>query len=236
MTKIAYVFHGHARTWERCYEAFFENVYSVFPGDIFIHTWDITNAKVGSYWNGWSTLSKELLDKSTQPIDVARIKNVYKPKVLVVEEDRGVDTTGYPEHPRMEAYLGAKNMLYSARKSFTHATGYDNYDRIFSTRMDILYENKFDIEELNDTSLICSNHGHPSNIAFDLWMHGTPEHINIKTEYLYYIDEMFLKNPYLDMLWYEHVFSQYLHSRNVQFKKSSLNCSIPRINGTISKH
>lgn len=233
--KIAYVFHGHARTWEKCHQAFFDNVFSVAPGDIFMHTWHTTNASVGSHWNTWSDLDDELLKKSSELIDTSAIHRTYKPKLLMIEEDLGVDETGYQPHPRMKAYLGGKNMLNGARKVFVQAMSYDKYDRVFSTRMDILYENKLDINELSDPLLICHNHSYPDNIAFDLWMHGTPNDIDIKSQYLYFYDQMFLNNPNLGMLWYEPVFSHYLSERGIKFKKSSLNCCIPRITGEISR-
>jgi hypothetical protein len=35
--KIAYIFSGHSRTWEQCHTNFFNNIYNILPGDIFIH-------------------------------------------------------------------------------------------------------------------------------------------------------------------------------------------------------
>jgi hypothetical protein len=36
--KIAYIFHGHARTWETCYQSFFDNIFNFDYCDL---QWDL---------------------------------------------------------------------------------------------------------------------------------------------------------------------------------------------------
>ena len=120
---IAYIFHGHSRTWNHCYNQFFENVFSVCPGDIFIHTWDRVNSTAGSHWNGWA-------------------------EDIIIEKDKGIQHHKKNLPHISLPHLGVKNMLDSCLKVFNMAKNHKKYDKFFSTRMDIRYLTKFDKNEL----------------------------------------------------------------------------------------
>lgn len=228
--KIAYIFHGHSRTWDQCYESFFDNIFSSAPGDIFIHTWDRRNTRLGAPWNGWNPLEGENLRISQEYTDISKIFQIYKPKVMIVEEDFGVDDSFLPEHLRnlntTKPHLGTKNMLYQSRKIFEEANKFENYDRFFSTRMDILYPSKFDIEEIKDDKLRI-----PKDNNLDLWMFGTKEQIDIKTNYYYNIDDYWINTGLTSF--YEVHLERYLNDNNIFRGKnmvpSNLDCKIIRL-------
>jgi len=145
MKKVAYIFHGHARTWDKCCDNFLNNVHSVLPGDIFIHTWDKLNAGSTSYWTpgGYSKeLTEEQKELASSTPDFNSIYKKYNPKILIVQPDLPpnydpIRDTHHIESPSTPAHLGTKNMLYQSRLIFQLADAYDDYDYFFSTRMDI---------------------------------------------------------------------------------------------------
>jgi hypothetical protein len=194
--KVAYIFHGHARTWQQTYSSFFLNVFQQAPGDIFIHTWgDKINPAIGSHWNGWGDLNEEQLAISNTPVDLSSIFQIYKPKIMIAETDPGIDNYWHlvPESVKddigTKAKLGVKNMLNGSRKIFEAAINYGTYDYIFQSRMDILYTTPLDITEFTTVGVRkCQG------LANDIWMFGSVDHFNIKTNYYKHINDYWLKN------------------------------------------
>lgn len=185
--KVAYMFSGHARTWNQTYENFFTNIFSVAPGDIFIHTWNITSPIAGSHWNGYSNLTNEQLEIATKPIDINGLYEAYKPKMLIVEHDPGPNLSLLHEGLRNQesaAHTGVQNFLNGTRKIFEHMVKYDNYDRVFHLRPDLNFTTKLDINELNSGKYYTPNFG-----AWDLWGFGTVDHFDIKTNFCHYTDK-----------------------------------------------
>jgi hypothetical protein len=227
--KIAYIFHGHARTWKQCYENFFNNVYAVAPGDIFIHTWDRTNPIVGSYWNGWGYLTGEALKAALATPDISGIFEAYKPKVLMVEQDKLPDLSRY-KNPNEIPYnapgcFGVKLMLESSRKAFETMKSYGVYDRVFSTRLDLNYESKLNINEVQSDRLV----GASTDGNFDIWMMGTTEQMDIKTQYVNHIDTYWYDRDMINMH-YEGALLKYLQDNNLgDFITSDISYTTPRI-------
>lgn len=237
--KIAYLFHGHARTWLYCYSYFFNNIYTVMPGDIFIHTWHNTNAKMGSYWNNNSSkLSDELATISAKPIDINAIHKIYQPKYLGIELDPGIQHfKKYFNKQIPDIRLGAKNMLASAKKIFNIARQHDNYDKYFSTRLDILYYSSFDTKE------ICANHmlvpftrySHDNRYVFDVWNVGDEEQTEKQTNFYDAIDDYWYRHTDdYDHYIYEEALRKYYNDIGLKTKTSSLKYCLPRINGKVT--
>ena len=226
--KVAYIFHGHARTWKQCYKNFFDNVYSVAPGDIFIHTWDRTNPIVGSYWNGWGYLTGEALKLASTPPDISGILEAYKPKMLLIEQDRLPDLSRFGDPSGVPhtapGCMGVKLMLESSRKAFEAMKSYGTYERVFSTRLDLNYQSKLSIDEVQSDSLI----GASRDGAFDIWMMGTTKQMDIKTQYVDHVDRYWYDyNMGLD---YETTLRSYLQDNNLgDFVASNLAFNTPRI-------
>ena len=176
--KVAYLFHGHSRTWKQCHKYFFKNVFSVVPGDIFIHTWDRVNSTSGSHWNGW-TEELPSNDTSSNVIDLSGIIKAYKPTDIVVEKDKGISRFK-KELPHISLpHLGVKNMLNSCLKVFNMAKQHDKYDKFFSTRMDIRYLSKFNKDELLFDELVIgkTNYDDTHPFVFDIWGIGSEKQI-----------------------------------------------------------
>lgn len=240
MKKIAYIFHGHSRTWAKCHENFFKNVYSQLPGDIFIHTWDKVNASQGSYWSptGYSlTLPDKQLQISNQTPDITGIYKTYNPKVLIIEPDRKPDLNilNGVNHTFSEStfsHLGVKNMLYQSIVMFDIATGYDKYDYIFSTRLDIDYPvliSADEIELMLNSNSITVPWIRPDSIS-DIWMFGPTDLMKIKTDYYQHVDNFWLKKySDLNAVTYETALLDYLNHHSVSVRSTKLPSNMIRL-------
>jgi len=234
--KIAYIFHGHSRTWKQCYQNFFDNIFSVLPGDIFIHTWDKVNAQTGSHWNGWKNeTNTKLAEESSKLADIEGIAKAYNPKHMMVEPDPGTDHLQKNYNKIISApHLGVKNMLHSCLKAFNTARQHGKYDRYFSTRMDINYLSKLDVTELQSPKLLVPKTAYDGThpYIFDIWTIGSEEQLKIKTnfynaidQYWYNITENF--HSYI----YEQALKTYYTDNNIETQTSQLKYCAPRIIG-----
>jgi hypothetical protein len=233
---IAYIFHGHSRTWNHCYDQFFENVFSVCPGDIFIHTWDRVNSTAGSHWNGWTEeLPKS--DISSEVIDLSGIIKAYKPIDIIIEKDKGLQHHKKNLPHISLPHLGVKNMLDSCLKVFNMAKQHKKYDKFFSTRMDIRYLTKFDKNELLSDELIIGKTGYDNKLplTFDIWSIGSEKQIETKTNYINYINNYWY-NCKLDLhhYVYEAALKRYYDDNGIVVKRSSMDYCAPRITGEIT--
>lgn len=237
--KVAYLFHGHARTWEFCHKNFFHNIYSVLPGDIFIHTWGTTNTSLGSWWNGdGQKLQGDLLTKSEKIIDMNRIYEIYHPKTFMVEEDIGVSHLRERYNNSVhDTRLGAKNMLHGALKIFNAARNYDKYDLYFSTRLDILFLTKLDLSELSNNDMLVSHSrwDDVGDMIFDIWTIGNEDQFIKKTNYYNAIDEYWYNSGknHFEYL-YEHALKKYYDDNLLSTKPSEIKYCVPRIDGQIT--
>lgn len=221
--KVAYIFHGHSRTWDKCHTNFFENVFSVVPGDIFIHTWDATNSVFGSGWNGFRPLTEEQLKLANRVPNFNEIYNTYKPKVFIIESDKCKNIKNQSD--TVSSHLGLYYMLDGSKKIYNEAIQHDNYDYIFETRLDINYKSKLDLMEFNNKNLMGPIEG---GLLYDFWMFGSVANMKIKIDFFdnvksYWYD----KNP--TSIWYEHALENYLRDNGISFMKSSLEYDVPRL-------
>jgi hypothetical protein len=94
------------------------------------------------------------------------------------------------------------------------------YDYIFQSRMDILYTSPLDINEFTTFGLRkCVG------LANDIWMFGSSEHFNIKTNYCNHIDDYWLKNEGANSIVhtsYEDLLRKYLTDNGVPMLDSAL--------------
>jgi hypothetical protein len=225
MLKTAYIFHGHARKWQLCHQNFFDNVFSVLPGDIFIHTWDTTNSNFGSWWAHYRDFTEEEKVIADQTPDFNEIYGIYKPKVLLIEKDKGKDLTNMTNHKKSS--IGTQYMLEGSRKIFEIACEYNDYDIFFSTRMDLNYTTKLNISEYEDGVLMSPE----PLLPYDIWMYGNKELMDIKTKYASHIEQYFF-NVGISSLGgsgYEVALGNYLRDNNIKLKKSDLQCHTVRV-------
>ena len=239
--KIAYIIHGHSRTWDKCYKNFFDNVYSTLPGDIFIHTWDRVNAANGSWWGpqGFSNqLQGDQYIVSSQFADIKGISETYRPTMLVVEQDRSYKSLDYSpiagtNHQITQgtpAFIGTKCMLYQSRLVFLLAQAHGNYDYYFSTRLDIDYPEKLSNQEAMellspDKLTVVSGDNVP-----DVWMVGPAHLIDIKTQYVDHIDDYwFQRHPDLHSYGYEMALRDYMEDAKVPLRVTNFPYKIQRL-------
>ena len=114
--KVAYIFRGHSRTWDKCYNNFFDNIFSVAPGDVFIHTWDTTNSIFASHWNGYRPLNDEQLKVCNTLPDFNKIYHTYKPKTFIIEPDKIKNITNHSD--KDASMIGLYYMLGSSKKMY----------------------------------------------------------------------------------------------------------------------
>lgn len=212
-----------------------DNVFSVAPGDIFIHMWDKTSQTIGSYWNNYQPLTEDQFEKANVFPDIQSIHKIYKPKVLMVESEREIDMSiynpKYYQDPKFKSSLGVKSVFYASRKVFELATQYGEYDMFFATRMDIKYTSKLNINELGRDCLTVPHNKHFVN---DIWMFGPKKYLDIRTNYYHHIDDYWYNNPNYDNfmnVWQEIVMTKYLNDNNVPTQISDLCFEVPRIFG-----
>lgn len=228
--KIAYLFHGHSRTWQQCYQNFFDNVFSVAPGDIYIHTWETVNATTGSPWNGnWNDLSPANLAISQQIINIQGIHEIYKPKIYIVQKNKEINHPGLQSGTGLyKAHLGVKCMLESSRTAFEMACKQDNYDKFVDTRLDVNFLSKFDLNELNSENMIVELY-QPEVLFRDLIIIGTKEQLDIKTNFLNHIEHYWYQHLLQgSTMYYEHALFQYCKDHKLTFQNTSLLFDTPR--------
>jgi hypothetical protein len=223
--KIAYIFHGHSRTWKDCYQNFFDNVYSVAPGDIFIHTWSTVNSLIGSHWNGWKDLEGDRLEISKQIPDLTGIVQSYNPKMLIVEDHPVVDVSWCSfANDETKAQYGIRYMLYSSRSIFEIARNSNNYDFYFSTRLDVNYKSKIKLEEFDHNARFSTGEN------FDVFSFGPEHQMNIKTNFYHRIDDYWYNNPSFQNTGYEPILKKYLNDNNVNSKiRSDIQFELSRL-------
>lgn len=228
--KIAYLFVGHSRTWDKCYRNFFNHVYNIAPGDIYIHTWNKVNTSYGSHWNGWIDLTGDKLDISNKTPDFEAISNAYNPKLFLIEEEPPIiemknNYASVDGHLKNKATSAVRNILTSLRNLFEKVKQSDNYDKFFCTRMDIKY-----LSDLNYKDLECSDLMSPNVDVFnDVWIVGNQEQIDIKTKYVYHIDEYWYNSKDYNVYTHEECLKQYLKDNNVTCKNLDLKYEIVRL-------
>jgi hypothetical protein len=236
--KIAYLFHGHSRTWKECYQSFFENVYSQAPGDIYIHTWDRINSKCGSFWNSFGEEAENI---SSQITNIEDIKKAYNPKDMIMQIDTGLEVplnlfSNLSNIHASEAHIAVYNMFRSQRSVFKLTENYGIYDRYFSCRLDLFFTNKFNIEELKyDNCLTAPNiihNGHYidiNNMVFDIFSFGSKDIMEMKSKFCYSIYDYWYSKGHLYDYWIEKAVTQYYRDNNIEIKPSSLQYDIKRL-------
>ena len=240
--KIAYVFHGHTRTWKDCYQSFFDNVYAVAPGDIYIHTWDRVNSMYGSFWNKvFDRLGGEYEEISAQTPDLDFIKKIYKPKYMLVERDLGIELA-YTELPQLRnikatvSHIGAYNMVRGQWQVFQMAKQTSNYDRYFSCRFDLSFPNQLDITELHQEEFMMvpptfTDYNDPrTEMIFDIFAFGTEKIMELRANFYHKIwDYWYSRGDVTGGYYLEHAATKYFRDSGIQARPSSLYFDIKRL-------
>ena len=227
--KIAYCFAGHARTWERCLASFFEHIYKVAPGDIFIHTWNNLGTQTPAYWNGFEGISEQA---TREQVDAFALSACYGAKAVLVEQERSI--VPIPRFKEFSSNTWAhtcKTYYESRRKAFLLAEAHGPYDRIFSLRLDFKFLSSMKPEDLQNPNLLVAKHRGLIEMGAhtDAWAIGSQEQIDKLTQYYFHIDEYWFnkdKHPHHELAWHE-----YLLDLGIIPEASSIRFSIPRLAG-----
>ncbi|MBZ7945851.1 hypothetical protein H2259_07350 [Campylobacter sp. RM10532] len=131
--KIAILFYGCLRTYQKTYDSFVKNIIQTlehdrYEIDIFIHTWDYLESP-----NSWHKVNKDLIGVKVNNIIIDDIKNKYKPKIIQIDPliENGVNESFRRVSLLCKKYMNEKQLKY---KYF------------LTTRFDTIFYNPFRID------------------------------------------------------------------------------------------
>lgn len=146
--KIAVLFYGHLRTFEKCAESVRKNLLDLYDCDVFMHTWSWTDHQTQTWHN--FNCKRSPVDESISD----KIKALYKTTELIVE----------PELPKLEDMqlpllsvgkkidaTGVRSMLHSIASVVSLCQEQKKeYDYIVLIRPDIFLKTELNIKGLSD--------------------------------------------------------------------------------------
>jgi hypothetical protein len=240
--EIAYIFHGHSRTWKDCYQSFFDNVYSVAPGDIYIHTWDRVNGMYGSFWNKtFGKLNPDQEAISSKTLDLDGIIKTYKPAQIIVESDMGLETP-FMECPQLKTlrsalppHIAAYNMFRSQYISYYMARSRKQYDKYFACRMDLAFTNKLDADYLHEENVLMApptftDYDDPrTEMIFDIYALAPEREMELKANFYNNIWEYWYSTDNLHAYYVEHAITRYYRDNGLRAKPINLNFEVKRL-------
>ncbi|WP_462177882.1 hypothetical protein [Pseudoalteromonas gelatinilytica] len=128
---IAIILFGNMRTFENCalslLNSLDRNLYNI---DVYIHTWSKKERTTESFYDVNKT--------NNDNVDVDKIKELYSPRLLVVDEPLQLVAEPCP-HTGYDI-AGMKSMHYSMSKAINLALSEKDYSAYLLTRPDILFK------------------------------------------------------------------------------------------------
>lgn len=163
--KLALLLYGHLRTYKQCYlnlHKFFLNQHNV---DVFIHTWDETEAKTISWHSDHMPVSRTNENEIVQIYKPTQLRIEHQPETPHDKTSRGTNISS----------RGQQFMLYSLHASNELKRQYEidnnfKYDAIVKIRPDILLNSNLPIKPVKHNQvLIAGNKKTPlfSNRVYD---------------------------------------------------------------------
>jgi len=137
---IAICISGHARDYKKFSKSFFEKI--IEPNshhniDIFISTWDRVNNS-----SSFASVRRRYEDDSS--LNINEIKEIYKPKLMIVEEETSFifekyNNTNHSNNPKNVISQFYKiNQVSNLLRTYIESTN-TKYDLVFKTRFDVNY-------------------------------------------------------------------------------------------------
>lgn len=231
--KVAYCFSGHLRTFDKTYEKISKYILKIFPGDIFIHTWDtLGNNSTKTWWSGDEKYGQKIDDKI-----IDEVNRLYDPVKISIEEQSKLlkhDFTKYNSSRKGE-FQNTFSMWYSIYSSNKLRLEYEKqnhikYDVVFRMRFDMLPLNTIDLNQVEDFSSLYVNKNdncYLVNAISDIFAYSSPEIMNKYCELYNHLEEFYL----IPNLGNEIGFTKYIKHCKINVKPSNLKISLLRING-----
>ena len=233
--KVAYCFSGHLRTFDKTYEKISKYILKIFPGDIFIHTWDtLGNNSTKTWWSGDEKYGQKIDDKI-----IDEVNRLYDPVKISIEEQSKLlkhDFTKYNSSRKGE-FQNTFSMWHSIYSSNKLRLEYEKqnhikYDVVFRMRFDMLPLNTIDLNQVEDFSSLYVNKNdncYLVNAISDIFAYSSPEIMNKYCELYKHLEEFYL----IPNLGNEIGFTKYIKHCKINVKPSNLKMSLLRINGEI---
>lgn len=132
---VALCISGHLRTVKKCYASQYKNLLSKFNPDVFVHTWDHSEANTSSWHDQHGQRKK--IDESL----LYFMEQRYEPKVFEIEKEKNFSLEG-DQVGTTVPLKGLKSMTYGMAKSYTLMQNYSIknnkvYDYVMRIRPDI---------------------------------------------------------------------------------------------------
>ena len=260
---VALCLSGHARTYNRTYRFWHENLISHHPTDVFIHMWDT----IGPRWFGEDKVESAnplprkdhhsgIVESSL--VNVDHVREVWNPISLEVspylhchrhferqvapiwdERNRRGIAEGFDHHhPLSVRSMLYKRMLCNRMKKDREYLVNQGYDLVIQCRMDVALTKPLDEEVLTNQQPIYF-HNSRSISKFpeicDFGAIGTSKQIDFWTDLYFNIDEEFdnAGEDFFQFLNPHRMYAQYLLSTEVPYVERDLGMCIVRDTGII---
>ena len=142
--RIAILLSGHIRTYDKTIESWKKYIPNYNNIDIFIHTWDTIDRLTESFYK---------TSNKTYTIDINHIKEIYKPKDIIIEKQDLKDTEIlWPDCT--ESIKGSFYYFQSWYKVNQLKINYENkhnfiYDLVIKLRPDIFLKESLPLDNIN---------------------------------------------------------------------------------------
>ena len=155
--KIAVLFYGHLRTFEKCAESVRKNLLDLYDCDVFMHTWSWTDHKTQT-WHKFSS-PRTTIDEHIK----SKIEKLYKTDALIIEPELSSS-----EEVLIPLLSNKKNVSSAGIISMLHSIGsvvslcqtsQKAYDYIVLIRPDVFLKTPLNIDNLSDELKLFSYSG-----------------------------------------------------------------------------
>ena len=173
--KVALLMSGHLRTFKRCYPSLYKYFLDQYQADVFIHTWDRTDANPIGHRDDITHTPIRKVDQD----QIDQLETIYRAKTVVVEhQDLLNDEAKQLPNPDIQ-YSSMKAMHYGKLQvvecfeSFARDSG-THYDVCVTLRPDIRLKTNLDLSMLDPNRLnfaIQDNHSKVVSFADPHHMH-----------------------------------------------------------------
>lgn len=136
--KIAVLFYGHLRTFEKCAKSVRKNLLDLYDCDVFMHTWSTFDHDTKTWHKFKNSNAKRLIVPK-----IEKIKKIYTPKNLKIEEQNYEDIGLITFNDVPISLFGLQKKAHSMVEAIRMVDA--KYDFILICRPDIILYRPFDL-------------------------------------------------------------------------------------------